>query len=107
MNLLSNASRHTPQDGIIQITGTLEGEETRLSVRNTGSSLTSEERERVFDRFYRTDPARQRTTGGAGLGLAIVKHLVETHGGRVWASSDADEVTFHVALPTRKDNITT
>jgi len=101
VNLLSNANRHTPQDGVIQISGTLEGEETRLSVRNTGSSLTPEASERVFDRFYRTDPARQRTTGGTGLGLAIVKHLVEAHGGRVWAWSCEDEVTFHVALPPR------
>jgi signal transduction histidine kinase len=107
VNLLSNANRHTPKEGVIQIGGTLEGEEVKLSVRNTGSSLTPEECERVFDRFYRTDPARQRTTGGTGLGLAIVKHLVEAHGGRVWASSGADDVTFHVGLPARKDNATT
>ena len=53
---------------------------------------------RVFDRFYRADPSRQRTTGGTGLGLAIVKHLVEAQGGRVWAASDEDSVTVGFAL---------
>ena len=99
VNLLSNASRHTPTDGVIDIAATTSSGQARLSVRNTGSHLTSDECARVFDRFYRTDPARQRTTGGTGLGLSIVKHLVEAHGGRVWAESNAGEVTFHVALP--------
>ena len=63
------------------------GGETLLSVSNTGSHLTPDECARVFDRFYRTDPARRRSTGGTGLGLSIVKHLVEAHGGRVWADS--------------------
>jgi signal transduction histidine kinase len=99
VNLLSNASRHTPPDGVIGIAATKAGDETLVSVRNTGSHLTPDECARVFDRFYRTDPARQRTTGGTGLGLSIVKHLVEAHGGRVWVSGGTDEVTFHVALP--------
>jgi two-component system sensor histidine kinase BaeS len=99
VNLLSNASRHTPADGVIGIAAIEAGEETLVSVRNTGSHLTADECARVFDRFYRTDPARQRTTGGTGLGLSIVKHLAEAHGGRVWAESSAGEVTFHVALP--------
>ncbi len=85
VNLLSNASRHTPPDGVIDIAATKAGDETLVSVRNTGSQLTPDECARVFDRFYRTDPARQRTTGGTGLGLSIVKHLAEAHGGRVWA----------------------
>ena len=64
-----------------------------------GSVPTPDECARLFDRFYRTDPARQRSTGGTGLGLSIVKHLAEAHGGRVWAESDCNGVTFHVALP--------
>ncbi len=54
---------------------------------------------RVFERFYRTDPSRQRETGGTGLGLAIVRHLVEAQGGRVWATSGADEVSVTLTLP--------
>jgi signal transduction histidine kinase len=99
VNLLSNASRHTPPDGVIGIAATIAGGETLLSVSNTGSRLTPDECARVFDRFYRTDPARQKSTGGTGLGLSIVKHLVEAHGGRVWAESNAAGVAFHVALP--------
>ena len=70
-----------------------------IEVHNTGSTLHAEERDRVFDRFYRVDPARQRATGGSGLGLAIAKHLAEAQGGRVWVESDAGSVTFGVALP--------
>lgn len=98
VNLLCNAARHTPVDGAIVVAASSDGHETHLTVRNTGSHLTAEECVRVFDRFYRTDPARQRATGGTGLGLAIVKHLVEAHGGRVWAESGPDDVVMHVAL---------
>jgi len=69
-------------------------------VRNTGSSLDDEQRDRVFDRFYRADPSRQRATGGSGLGLAIVKHLAEAMGGSVEADSDPSSVTMRVRLPT-------
>ena len=72
--------------------------EVRVEVRNTGSHLEPAALERIFDRFYRGDPARQRATGGTGLGLVIVKHLVEAHGGRVWARSDQDSVTVGFVL---------
>ncbi len=77
----------------------VQGEEVIVEVRNSGSALDAGQLERVFDRFYRTDPARQRSTGGTGLGLAIVKSLVEAHGGRVWARSNSEGVTFGFALP--------
>jgi len=100
LNLLTNADRHTPADGVITLSASSMGAEALIAVHNTGSALTAEELSRVFDRFYRADPARQRATGGSGLGLAIVKHLVEAQRGRVWATSDATGVTFSVALPT-------
>ncbi len=92
-NLLTNAARHTPENGTIAVRGYEDGARVAVEVHNTGSALDPEQLAHVFDRFYRTDPSRQRDTGGSGLGLAIVKHLVEAQGGRVWASSDAGGVT--------------
>jgi two-component system sensor histidine kinase BaeS len=99
VNLLANADRHTPADGTITVSTSAAASDAVISVHNTGSSLTPEEQRRVFDRFYRADPARQRSTGGSGLGLAIVKQLAEAQRGRVTVSSDASGVTFSVALP--------
>ncbi len=99
LNLLTNADRHTPPGCQITVRGARTGDEVVIEVRNTGSSLDGDQLLRVFDRFYRVDPARQRTTGGTGLGLAIVKHLVEAQGGAVAATSDVVSVTFTVRLP--------
>jgi signal transduction histidine kinase len=98
-NLLTNADRHTPANGSMTIRGSETADAVIVEVHNTGSALAPDQLERVFDRFYRVDPARQRSTGGIGLGLAIVKNLVEAHGGRVWAASDATGVTFGFSLP--------
>ncbi len=99
VNLLANADRHTPANGHITVRGSSADGFATIEVHNTGSALEPGEIERVFDRFYRVDPARQRSTGGSGLGLAIVKNLVEAQGGRVWAHADATGVTFGFTLP--------
>jgi signal transduction histidine kinase len=99
VNLLTNADRHTPAGGIITVRGTRGPEQVTVEVQNSGSSLDPDQLSRVFERFYRADPARRRSTGGRGLGLAIVKHLVEAQGGRVWAASDESSVTFGFSLP--------
>jgi signal transduction histidine kinase len=98
-NLLTNADRHTPRGGKITIrtTSSSAGWAT-IEVHNTGSRLSPDEIARVFDRFYRADPSRQRATGGSGLGLAIVKHLTEAQGGRVEAASDDTGTAFRVSL---------
>ncbi|MEO7272164.1 MAG: ATP-binding protein [Vicinamibacterales bacterium] len=99
INLLTNADRYTPPDGAIRVTAAHASGQVVVSVGNTGSSLDPEQVSRVFDRFYRADPARQRATGGSGLGLAIVRHLAEALGGSVDAHSDATSVTMRVRLP--------
>ena len=87
-NLLSNALRHTPQGGKIQVSGEHTANEIILSVKDSGDGLTPEQLSAVFDRFYRADKSRSRETGGTGLGLAIVKAIVEAHNGHVKALSD-------------------
>jgi signal transduction histidine kinase len=89
-NLLENAVRHSPVGGEVRLTmtwGAQAGGDLRVRVSDQGTGIPPEELNLVFERFYRADPSRTRSTGGAGLGLAIVKLLVEAHGGRAWAES--------------------
>jgi signal transduction histidine kinase len=86
-NLLTNALRHTPSDGSVAVVVEPLGEEICVTVEDTGGGIPSESRDRIFDRFWRSDPARSRETGGAGLGLAIARGLVEAQGGRIWAEN--------------------
>lgn len=85
-NLVENAVRHTAE-GSVRIVSRRDGDAVTLAVIDTGIGIASEHLPRVFERFYRVDPARSREQGGTGLGLAIVRHLVEAHGGSVVAES--------------------
>lgn len=99
-NLLTNAMTYTPAGGQITIVAQTVGSEVEVSVRDTGRGIAPEHLPYIFERFYRADKSRARTTGGAGLGLAIVKQLVQAHGGRVWVESEVGEGTkFTFALP--------
>jgi two-component system OmpR family sensor kinase len=111
-NLMNNAMIHTPKSTPIDITirvGTLPGERAPgdpadpaviLEVADQGPGLSEEQKEHVFERFYRTDRARSRSAGGTGLGLAIVAAMVTAHRGTVWVDSTPGQgATFGFALP--------
>ena len=99
-NLVDNAIKYTPEGGKIWVQGRVLPQEFQMEVKDTGPGIPKEDRERIFERFYRVDKARSRETGGAGLGLAIVKHLVELHGGRITVQSDPGSGSrFLVSLP--------
>jgi signal transduction histidine kinase len=86
LNLLTNALQHTPSDGSIAVLLDAADGQVTVSVEDTGTGITPDAARRMFDRFWRSDPAR---SGGAGLGLAIARGLVEAQGGRIWAEGAA------------------
>ena len=97
-NLLVNALLHTPEGAAIEVTVSAEGEWASLTVHDEGSGIDPADVERIFQPFYRSDPSRARTSGGAGLGLAIVAAIVAAHGGTVRALPGPG-ATFEVRLP--------
>ncbi len=97
-NLVHNAVRYTARGGDVQIFAESRPGGVLVGVRDTGSGMAAEHLPRIFERFYRADPARSRDEGGTGLGLAIVRHLVEAHGGRTQAESRLGSGTTIAAL---------
>lgn len=98
-NLFSNAIRYTPRGETVTVRLSQNEQTTTISVENPGEKISAEELPRLFNRFYRGDPSRQRKGDGAGLGLAIVKSIVEAHGGKVRVESDDALTWFEVVLP--------
>ncbi|TRZ91984.1 MAG: HAMP domain-containing protein [Rhodocyclaceae bacterium] len=99
-NLLSNAIRHTPRNGSVSIAiETPRPGQTLVRIENSGDTIPAEHLPRLFDRFYRIDPARARSSEGAGLGLAIVKSIVEAHGGEITVSSAAGVTALVMTFP--------
>ncbi len=96
--LLDNALRHSASGGEVVVRVGRRGAEAALEVADTGEGMSEEALARVFDRFYRVDPARSRAEGRAGLGLAIAKALVETHGGRIAMASEPGRGTAVVVF---------
>lgn len=103
-NLLSNALRHTPPGGTVNLQVNREGDEAVVVISNIGSPIPPERLPRLFDRFYRADDSRSDETGGTGLGLAIVKSVMELHSGKVEAeSTPAGLTTFRLRFPLAHD----
>ena len=99
-NLIENALKYGKAGGRIRVGAQLLESEVEFSVKDFGPGIAFEHLERIFERFYRVDKARSRESGGTGLGLAIVKHIVQAHGGRIWAESELGSgATFHFTLP--------
>lgn len=103
-NLIGNALQYTPQNGIVTVSIAREKDEARVSVSDTGVGIPLDHLARIFDRFYRVDKSRARSRGGSGIGLTIAKHLVEAHGGKIWAESAGENKgsAFMFTLPLAK-----
>jgi histidine kinase len=101
LNLVGNALQYTPAGGRVVVDVRQEGEVIRLSVQDTGIGIAPEHLPHVFERFYRVDKSRSRAGGGSGIGLTIARHLVEAHGGQMWAQSAGlgQGSTFTFTLP--------
>jgi two-component system sensor histidine kinase SenX3 len=100
-NLVDNAIKYSPAKTRVTVSVGRSGDQAEVSVTDQGIGIPAKDTQRIFERFYRVDPARSRETGGTGLGLAIVKHVAANHGGdvRVWSVEGAGS-TFTVRLPT-------
>jgi two-component system sensor histidine kinase BaeS len=100
-NLLDNALRHTPTGGDVRVAARTVDHGVELTVADTGEGIASQHLARVFERFFRADAARARSTGGSGIGLAIARALVEAHGGTIIGESPGrgQGATFRIVLP--------
>lgn len=102
VNLLDNAIKYTPAEGLVEIVTANRDGHAILEVRDTGLGIPASDLPHVFERFYRADKARSRELGGTGLGLSIVKSIVAAHGGEVTAHSDGGRgALFTVSIPSR------
>lgn len=99
-NLLDNALKYTPAQSFITIRAVRTASEVEIRIVDNGPGIPARDLPHIFERFYRVDKGRSREKGGTGLGLSIVKHIVQLHGGRVWAESAAGQgTTIVITLP--------
>ena len=98
INLIHNAIKFTEPGGKIKLSASRENNQIIFGIQDTGVGIPSNELERIFERFYKSD--RSRSSGGTGLGLSIAKHIIEAHGGNIWAESDPGEGSkFYFSIP--------
>ena len=99
-NLVENAIAYSPADSAVSVSRRRCGSFVEIAVTDRGIGIAPEHQKRVFERFFRVDPARSRATGGTGLGLAIVRHVAQAHQGEVSVESDEGQgSTFTLKLP--------
>jgi two-component system phosphate regulon sensor histidine kinase PhoR len=102
VNLIHNAVKFTPPGGEIVLSACTQGETVVFSVRDTGVGIPADDLPRIFERFYKAD--RARSGSGTGLGLSISRHIVEAHGGRIWAESrEGQGSTFYFTIPVNRE----
>ncbi|HTL68602.1 MAG TPA: ATP-binding protein [Lacunisphaera sp.] len=103
-NLLDNALKYTPKGSVVELGAVAIGaDEVECFVRDNGGGIPANDLPHIFERFYRVEKGRSRETGGTGLGLSIVKHIVQLHGGRVWAESpEGQGLCIRLRLPRRQ-----
>lgn len=99
-NLIDNALKYTPPGGGVTLRVAQAGKTVRIAVTNTGEGIAAEDLPYIFERFYRGDKSRSRSSGGAGIGLSIVKEVARVHGGEVGATSEGGETTLWLTLTT-------
>lgn len=102
INLLGNALQNTPTGGHVEINTAYKNNQLEFAVHDSGIGLAPENLERIFQRFYRVDKSRSRSSGGSGIGLTICRYLVEAHHGQIWAESPGlgQGSTFRFTLPS-------
>jgi len=102
--LLANARVHTPAGTAIHVLARAEDDGVYISVSDDGPGLSEDDQKRIFERFFRADPSRQRTSQeGSGLGLSIVDSVMQAHGGKVGVTSKPGQgTTFTLFFPTQK-----
>lgn len=104
-NLVHNAIKFTPPGGRVTVSARQADREVIVSVQDTGTGITAADLPRIFERFYKAD--RARSGGGTGLGLSIARHIVQSHGGRIWAESvEGRGSAFHFSLPVATETVT-
>ena len=106
-NLVENAINYSPENTRVSVTSKINGDIAEILISDQGIGIPDSEQGRIFERFYRVDPARSRATGGTGLGLSIVKHVAINHGGdvKVWSQEGVGS-TFTLLLPIANSEAT-
>ena len=100
-NLIQNAIRHTPADGSVVVRAATAGDAVEIEVADTGAGIAADDRDRIFEPFFRGGADAARPSNGAGLGLAISRAIVEAHGGRIWLADAPAGTSVRFSLPVK------